>query len=295
MKKTLFLLLALIMCLSLCACGNGETGAVADNGAATAGETAGSTGSTIGAEEHTHNFGDWEIVTKPTCTESGLKQRDCSCGEIQKTEIAALGHTEVTDAAVAATCTGTGLTEGKHCSVCNEVLVAQSETAALGHDWKGATCSAPETCARCGASRGDTASHNYGNGGTCTYCGSRMVDISIKIPSVGTNNYYVQLVVANYTDSDITVPNMIEFNGKVCRVYNGDITVPAGIQKTISYYRAVIESQRWDNKYKDMYLDNNSTGATHITWNGKHYYVEFGVNGITEFRGGNTKNPGNCV
>lgn len=42
-------------------------------------------------------------------------------------------HTLVTDAAIAATCTETGLTEGKHCSVCNEVLVAQEEVAAKGH------------------------------------------------------------------------------------------------------------------------------------------------------------------
>ena len=37
------------------------------------------------------------------------------------------------DVAVAATCTTTGLTEGKHCSVCHEVLVAQTEVKALGH------------------------------------------------------------------------------------------------------------------------------------------------------------------
>ena len=48
---------------------------------------------------------------------------------------AALGHTEVIDAAVAATCTATGLTEGKHCSVCETVLVAQETVDALGHDF----------------------------------------------------------------------------------------------------------------------------------------------------------------
>ena len=42
-------------------------------------------------------------------------------------------HTEVVDKAVEATCTTDGLTEGKHCSVCNEVIVVQEVVPALGH------------------------------------------------------------------------------------------------------------------------------------------------------------------
>ena len=45
------------------------------------------------------------------------------------------GHTEVIDEEVEATCTKTGLTEGKHCSACGVVLVAQKEILAKGHTY----------------------------------------------------------------------------------------------------------------------------------------------------------------
>jgi hypothetical protein len=82
---------------------------------------------------HIHYFGEWTTVEYATCTVNGEQERSCVCGEKETNIIDAIGHTEVTDAAVAATCTAGGKTEGKHCSVCNEVLVAQIATDKLGH------------------------------------------------------------------------------------------------------------------------------------------------------------------
>ena len=84
---------------------------------------------------------------EPTCTEEGNNAYyTCSvCDKIfkdeagtQPTTVAAetlekKAHTSVVDAAVAATCQKTGLTEGKHCSVCNEVLVAQKVVDKIPH------------------------------------------------------------------------------------------------------------------------------------------------------------------
>ena len=84
---------------------------------------------------------------EPTCTAEGNNAYyTCAvCGKVfkdeagtQLTTVAAetlkkKDHTPVVDAAVAATCQKTGLTEGSHCSVCNEVLVAQKVVDKIPH------------------------------------------------------------------------------------------------------------------------------------------------------------------
>ena len=78
----------------------------------------------------------YTVDKKATCAESGLESIHCErCNDTKNAKtIAATGHKEVKDAAVAATCTTDGLTEGSHCFVCNEVLTAQQVIPAAGHD-----------------------------------------------------------------------------------------------------------------------------------------------------------------
>ena len=70
----------------------------------------------------------------------------------------------MTDAAVAATCTVGGLTEGSHCSVCKAVLVAQQPTEPTGHT-PVTDLAVPSTCKMEGKSEG---SH-------CSTCGEVLV------------------------------------------------------------------------------------------------------------------------
>ncbi len=74
-------------------------------------------------------------MTAATCTQDGLKRYTCDCGATYDEKIPATGHTVVTDAAIDATCTTEGKTEGSHCSVCDEVIVAQQTVAKLPHTY----------------------------------------------------------------------------------------------------------------------------------------------------------------
>lgn len=76
----------------------------------------------------------YQSVVPATCTEAGSSKLICAdCGEVKnQTVIPALGHKEVVDEAVSATCNADGLTEGKHCERCGEILVKQDVVKSTG-------------------------------------------------------------------------------------------------------------------------------------------------------------------
>ena len=102
-----------------------------------------------------HDWGAWTVTTAATCTKDGSEKRVCKrdASHVETRTIKAHGHVEVVDAAKAATCTEKGLTEGKHCSTCKEILVAQKEVAALGHDWGAWTVTTAATCTKDGSEK----------------------------------------------------------------------------------------------------------------------------------------------
>ena len=100
-----------------------------------------------------HSYNDF--VTVPTCTADGYTTHTCSrCGHNYiDAKVEALGHTVVVDEAIAPTCTANGLTEGSHCGVCGETLVAQQVVPANGHTTVDDSAVAP-TCTTTGLTEG---------------------------------------------------------------------------------------------------------------------------------------------
>lgn len=57
--------------------------------------TSNSSSETSSSEEHVHAYGNWEIVKKPTLTETGTAKRTCECNDVDVTGIPALSDTTV--------------------------------------------------------------------------------------------------------------------------------------------------------------------------------------------------------
>lgn len=205
---------------------------------------------------------EWTVETEATCTTAGERVKRCvrfGCGKIlQSEEIPALGHVEVKDNAVAATCTTAGKTEGKHCSRCNTVLVAQTEIpithTGLQHvNAKEPTCGedgyeAFDVCITCGwsnqvtipATGNHTIDESAGaieEAATCTNSGTKIVSCKVcsftgyvTIPALGHNFTGEWTIVKESTKTETGSKT------NVCSRCNETITeeIPMLVTKTLA-------------------------------------------------------------
>ena len=124
-----------------------------------------------------HDFGEQQISKNPTCTETGEAYAVCkTCGEIKTEILAKTAHREEVIPAVAPTCEKPGLTEGKKCSVCGEILKKQGTGApAAGHKMTVVKDKAA-TCGKAGTQHRE-----------CSICGYR--EKTTTVPATGKHQY----------------------------------------------------------------------------------------------------------
>lgn len=109
--------------------------------------------------DHNHEGKEWIISVQPTCAKEGIKILVCSCGKemdsqtVQKSTV----HVEETILGTRSTCTSTGLTDGKKCSVCGVITLQQQPTAKSPHT-KETVLGTAATCTEYGTTSGEKCS-----------------------------------------------------------------------------------------------------------------------------------------
>ena len=183
-----------------------------------------------------------------TCTEKGMTDgKKCSvCGDITvaQSEIPANGHVDTepkdyicdvcdTDlcidheeeilAAKAPTCTETGLTEGKKCAICGEIIVAQTVVDALGHTEVIDEAKAP-TCTATGLTEGKH----------CSVCDQVLVAQNI-VPKLGHTEVIDEAKAPTCTDTGLTA-------GKHCSVC-GEVLVAQTVVDALGHTEVIDEAK----------------------------------------------------
>lgn len=214
MKKSLWIVLLLIVAcvVTLSACNDGNDPQTQN-------------------KDHIHAYGEWTTIKKANCTTDGVNERYCSCGEKQTQTIGALGHVEVIDAAVAATCTTDGKTEGKHCSRCSAVLISQTVLSSSGHKYNNGDITVQATCNQSGVKKftctESSCHHSYTETYSLpTYTATELYNLSVK--------YVGEIVTYDKSGAELALGTgfVISSDGKIVTnyhvidgAYSADITI----------------------------------------------------------------------
>ena len=174
-------------------------------------------GETIPKLPHTYTA----EVFLPTCEEKGYTTYTCECGDSYKDNyVDALGHQEVTDAALPPTCEESGLTEGSHCARCEITLVAQRYVPPTRHSYSQWIIEVEPTCTAQGLKYRE-----------CTTC-SITLDTRL-IPELGHKVEYIPEKAATCEEDGLTA-------GEYCSVCQAVILAQAPIPPKGHSYDTVI-------------------------------------------------------
>ena len=153
-----------------------------------------------------------------TCVVAGTTTYVCeNCGD-SYTETGAVNPNNhehvVADAAVAATCTETGLTEGSHCSDCGKVIVAQQTVPATGHT-EGTAVKENVVAATC------VVAGSYDTVVYCTVCGKEVSRTTTTVPATGHTE------VTTVTEATCTQDGKTVVSCSVCGETLSTTVIPA--------------------------------------------------------------------
>ena len=212
----------------------------------------------------THNcFGNEFIETVlPSCIEQGYDKYLCViCNRTYSTNfVDAVGHTEIVDAKVEASCTTTGLTEGKHCSGCNKIFVEQELIPLMDHNYINKICS---VCNAMKPSEGlkytllNDGTYEVSGIGTCTDANIIIPSFynGVPVTSVGQEAFYYNSKITDvFIPEGITNIGMWAFRG--CNKIK-NVTLPSSvvsIGESAFYNNSGIENMYYQGTLQSLIL-----------------------------------------
>ena len=118
-------------------------------------------------DPNAHDWGEWQVTTRATCTTKGVETRYCNrdhshsetrpTADVDSNNHA--GHGTHIEGYVAPTCTKDGYTGDTYCNGCNQKIKDGTVIPATGHHWKD-NGDGTHTCPDCGATEGQPVNTN---------------------------------------------------------------------------------------------------------------------------------------
>ena len=175
-------------------------------------------------------------------------------------------HTEVIDMAVTPTCTTTGLTEGKHCSVCAEILVAQEIVPAISEHSYEYTVNDPNA-------KNIVLTHS------CSVCGDTYTETITPTNVTITSNNRGKIGYTGEAGENLVIPAIFKDNGSWYKVVSigelafdgcknlASVTIPESVTSIgTSAFRSCSNAIQIENgvSYVDKWVVDCDTSVTSV-------------------------------